>query len=38
LRGKGTDVRTVDVPCGHLVAEEQPDVVVRAVTDLIGQG
>jgi pimeloyl-ACP methyl ester carboxylesterase len=37
LAGRGSDVRIVDVPSsGHFLPEEQPDVVVRALTDLIG--
>lgn len=37
LREKGSDVRIVDVPTsGHFLPEEQPDTVVKAITDLIG--
>ncbi|HEX6360453.1 alpha/beta hydrolase [Actinophytocola sp.] len=37
LKGRGTDVRIVDVPTsGHFLPEEQPDVVVEAITALIG--
>jgi len=37
LRAKGSDVRIVDVPTsGHFLPEEQPDVVVEAITALLG--
>ena len=37
LREKAGDVRVVDVPTsGHFLPEEQPDVVVRAMTALMG--
>lgn len=36
LRSKGSDVRIVDVPTsGHFLPEEQPDVVVEAISDLL---
>jgi pimeloyl-ACP methyl ester carboxylesterase len=37
LMSKGSDVRVVDVPTsGHFLPEEQPDAVIKAITDLIG--
>jgi pimeloyl-ACP methyl ester carboxylesterase len=37
LTARGSDVRVVNVPTsGHFVPEEAPDVVVGALTDLIG--